>query len=97
MSRTRRNLLLLAIAVALCTLPLLLAPSEGFVGSDNQATAAIGELAPDYRPWAEPVRQPDAREERLLFAAQAAAGLTFIGYYLISRRRRRKTSTADAA
>jgi len=97
-SRARRNLLLLlAAAVALCALPLLLAPSAGFVGTDNQATEAIGELAPDYQPWAEPLLQPDARQERLLFAAQGAAGLTFIGYYLISRRRRRKSSSADAA
>jgi len=97
MNRTRRNLLLLAAAVVICALPLLLTPSAGFVGTDNQATEAIGELAPDYQPWAEPLLQPGAEAERLLFAAQATAGLTFIGYYLIGRHRRRKSSAADAA
>lgn len=97
MSRTRRNLLLLIAAIALCTLPLLQETSSSFTGTDNQATAAIGELAPDYRPWAEPLLQPDASTEKLLFAAQAGIGLAFIGYYLISRRRRRESATSDAA
>lgn len=98
MSRVRLNLLLLLVAAALIAWPLLQAPaSSDFVGTDNQAIAAVGELDPDYRPWAESPLQPEAGTETLLFAAQAAVGLAFIGYYFVGRRTRGCQNSDDHA
>ncbi len=57
--------------------------AELFSGSDGQGQQAIGELAPDYRPWFEPLLTPASKDiESLLFALQAALGAGVIGYWL---------------
>ncbi|WP_126427665.1 energy-coupling factor ABC transporter substrate-binding protein [Brevibacillus marinus] len=81
----KRNLLynlgLLALVVALAVLPLWLVPESEFAGADGLAEEAIGEIAPDYQPWMEPLFEPPGAEtESLLFAVQAAIGAGVIGY-----------------
>lgn len=100
-----KNGLLIAAVVLLTALPLWLVPkADGpdgklFGGADGQAQQAIGEIAPDYRPWFAPILEPASSEiASLLFALQAALGAGVIGYWLgasVTRERLRKE--ADAA
>jgi cobalt/nickel transport protein len=99
-----RNWLILAAVVLLTVLPLWLAappaigpdgtPGEAFGGADNKAQAAIGEIAPGYKPWFSPLLEPASGEiASLLFALQAALGAGFIGYWLgasVTRERLRR-------
>jgi len=98
MKRDRLNWLLLLGAILLAVWPLVMvnlpgqggAPAELFTGTDDQATAAIARVAPDYRPWAEPLWEPPSGEiESLLFSLQAAVGAGVIGYVIGRRRERR--------
>lgn len=57
--------------------------NELFAGADAQAEAAIGEIAPDYKPWFTPLWEPPSGEiECLLFALQAALGAGILFYYI---------------
>ncbi|GAB4177380.1 MAG: energy-coupling factor ABC transporter substrate-binding protein [Geothermobacteraceae bacterium] len=97
MKRDRLNWLLLIGALMIAVWPLVTAGLNGrghegelFTGTDDQATAAITQLAPDYRPWAKPLWQPPSGEiESLLFSLQAALGAGIIGYVIGRRRERR--------
>lgn len=91
--KRHRNLWLLIAVVLLAALPLGLVqkpaadadgkPAEIFAGADDKAKNLIGEIAPTYRPWFEPILEPASGEiSSLLFALQAALGAGFIGYYL---------------
>lgn len=83
-------LALLAAVVLLAALPLLLLPGASFGGADGAAQAAIGQIAPDYQPWAAPLaRPPGAETEGLLFALQAALGAGLIGYFFGLKRGQR--------
>lgn len=104
--KRHHNLLLLLAVVLLAALPLWLVPrptpdadgkpTEIFAGADNKAKDLIGEIAPHYRPWFEPVLEPASGEiASLLFALQAALGAGFIGYYLgvsVTREKMRKAT-----
>ena len=100
------NLILLAAVVLLAVVPLWIverpAPAADgsqagiFAGSDDQAKAAISQIAPDYRPWFAPLIEPASDEiASLLFALQAAVGAGFIGYYLGVSRTREKMRRAQ--
>lgn len=100
MKRDRLNWLLLLGAVLLAVYPLMTVRSarsapgqktvELFSGADSQAEAVIGQIAPDYQPWAAPLWKPPSSEiESLLFSLQAAIGAGFIGYVVGRRRERR--------
>ncbi|MBI2308131.1 MAG: energy-coupling factor ABC transporter substrate-binding protein [Rhodocyclales bacterium] len=102
----RYNWLVAAAVVLLTALPLwLVAKPDGadgiFGGADGQAQQAIGEIAPDYRPWFAPLLQPASSEiASLLFALQAAIGAGVIGYWLgasVTRDRYRKAAEANNA
>lgn len=91
--KRHQNLLLLIAVVLLAALPLWLVqkPAPGadgkaveiFAGADDKAKDLIGDIAPDYRQWFEPLIEPASGEiASLLFALQAALGAGFIGYYL---------------
>ena len=91
--KRHQNLILLIAVVLLAVFPLWLvqkpAPDadgkeiEIFAGADDQAKDLIGEIAPDYQQWFEPLIEPASGEiASLLFALQAALGAGFIGYYL---------------
>lgn len=89
----KQNWLIIGTIVVLGILPFWLAPAppsgpdgqaeEAFAGADNKAQAVIGEIAPTYRRWFEPLIEPaSAQIESLLFALQAAIGAGVIGYWL---------------
>lgn len=60
-------------------------------GSDDNAQLAIQSLRPGYRPWLNAMWQPgSSRLESLLFALQAAIGVTAIAFYVRHVRRRRR-------
>ena len=91
--KRHQNLILLLVVVLLAVFPLWLvqkpAPDadgkavEIFAGADDQAKDLIGEIAPGYKQWFEPLIEPASGEiASLLFALQAALGAGFIGYYL---------------
>ncbi len=80
----KRNLLMLAGVVGLAILPLVIhhGGDAAFSGSDGEAEALIGEIRPDYKPWASPLWEPPSGEiESLLFALQAAIGAGLVGFY----------------
>lgn len=96
-----QNLILLVLVVVLAVIPLLLVerPEPGldgeeveiFAGADGQAGDLIGEINPDYQPWAEPLIEPVSGEiESMLFALQAALGAGFLGYWYGSSSARAK-------
>lgn len=88
---TRTNLLLLALIVILIIIPLVFMGNSEFEGSDDQAEDLIGEINPDYEPWAKPLWEPPSGEvESLLFSVQVALGAGVIGYIWGSFRERRK-------
>lgn len=82
-----RSVWLLAAAAAIIAAPLVLPGLDGeFKGSDDLGTQAIGELAPDYQPWAQPLwKPPGDAVQSLLFSLQAALGAGLLGY-VIGRR-----------
>lgn len=76
-------LLIALLAAFLAFAPLVLHRGAEFAGADEQAEKAINDLAPGYKPWAEPLWEPPSGEvESFLFALQAAAGSAFIGYFI---------------
>lgn len=95
------NWLLIAGVVLLAILPLVLVQDSEFGGADGAAEEAIGEVAPGYTPWFEPVAEPPGGEtESLLFAVQAAVGAGVIGYgigFYRGRSEQRKKGERDAA
>ncbi len=84
--KTGRMLLYIIVAAAFALAPVAI--SGEFAGTDDQATAAIGELRPDYKPWAALPWEPSEEAEPWLFALQAALGVCFIAYFAYRYRRR---------
>ena len=79
--------LIVIMVLIICLVPLWLYGSPGgeeiFGGADGQAEEIIKKVAPDYKPWFNPLWAPPSGEiEGLLFALQAALGAGAIGYYL---------------
>ena len=102
-ARIKNGSLIVAVA-ALAIIPLLIAKQtatgpdgktvEAFRGADDQASAAIQAMAPDYKPWYQSIyKSPGPEIDNLLFALQGAIGAGFIGYYVgYCRGRNRKIS-----
>ncbi|MGI6077134.1 MAG: energy-coupling factor ABC transporter substrate-binding protein [Fastidiosipilaceae bacterium] len=84
---------IIVVIVLLTVIPLIsLGGKAEFGGADGEAENVIGEINPDYEPWADPVMEPASGEiESLLFALQAAIGAGVIGYF-IGRTKRRSES-----
>ena len=60
-------------------------------GSDDNAKLAIESLRPGYKPWFQTLWRPGSKGlESLLFAVQAAIGVTAIALYVRHVRRRRR-------
>ncbi|WP_151735326.1 energy-coupling factor ABC transporter substrate-binding protein [Paenibacillus tengchongensis] len=74
-----KNAAMLLVVVLLIILPLLLVNGE-FGGADDAAEGAIGEIAPAYEPWFQPLTELPGETESMLFALQAAVGAGVIGY-----------------
>jgi len=78
-----KNLLLLAMVVALAVIPLMTLQGAEFGGADGEAEGVINDIAPGYTPWFESIWEPPSGEiESLLFVLQGALGAGFIGYCL---------------
>lgn len=78
-----KNLILMLICVVLIVAPFIVSKNGEFEGADAQAEGIIEEVAPDYEPWFESIWTPPSGEvESFLFAAQAAIGAGFIGYFI---------------
>jgi cobalt/nickel transport protein len=86
MDNTKRNIILLVLAVAICIAPMAmfagLGEDEGyFTGTDDVASEIVDDSGYEPNPivlW-EP---PSAEIESLLFAVQAAIGGIILGYFI---------------
>ncbi len=88
----KKNLVLIIMLCALVILPLLMNRGAEFAGADGQAESFIAEIAPDYKPWIEPLMEPASGEiESLLFTLQGSLGAAVIFYILGFYHSRRKT------
>lgn len=96
----KQNLLLLLGVIALAVVPLLMprgekSGEEVFGGADDQATSAITELRPDYKPWFKPVFEPPSGEvESFLFGVQAAIGAGAVAFCLGYYKGRKSRTSA---
>lgn len=76
------NWWIVGTVVALALAPLLFVQGE-YGGADGAAQDAVGEIQPDYQPWAAPViNLPSSEVESFLFGAQAAIGAGILGYVI---------------
>lgn len=88
----KKNLILMAMLCALVVVPLLMNPGAEFSGADGQAESFISEIAPNYKPWIEPLVEPASGEiESLLFTLQGSLGAAVIFYILGFYHGRRRT------
>lgn len=79
----KKNLILIIIVIALVIFPLYFAADAEFGGADGEAEEMIGEIAPDYEPWFEPIIEPASGEiESMLFCLQAAIGSGIVFFVL---------------
>lgn len=79
----KKNVLLLILVILLAVVPLYLCRGAEFGGADGEAENVIMEMAPDYKPWFEPIMEPASGEiESLLFALQAAIGSGIVFFIL---------------
>lgn len=91
MKTSKINLVLLLLVVVIVLVPLIFMKDSEFEGADGQAEDIIGEIAPDYVPWVEPIWEPPSGEiESLLFSLQVAIGAGTLGYIFGMFRERRK-------
>ena len=51
----QKNIILAVLVVILAVVPLVVCKGAEFGGADGEAEEAIGEIDPDYEPWAESV------------------------------------------
>ncbi len=88
----KKNLLILAMLLALVVVPLLMNQGAEFAGADGQAESFITQIAPDYQPWIDPIVEPASGEiESLLFTLQGSLGAAVIFYILGFYQGRRRT------
>lgn len=60
------------------------------VGTDDKSVDLITEIAPDYKPWASNIwEHTNDSTEILIFALQAAIGLSIIIFYIVKQRNKR--------
>ncbi|MCR6515509.1 MAG: energy-coupling factor ABC transporter substrate-binding protein [Clostridium chrysemydis] len=79
----KKNILIIILVAVFLIVPFVINSNGEFEGSDDKANNTIQELDPSYTPWAKSLWEPPSSEiESFLFAAQAAIGAGFIGYFL---------------
>ncbi|WFA10263.1 energy-coupling factor ABC transporter substrate-binding protein [Tissierella sp. Yu-01] len=94
MKTSKINLILLLLVIAIVLIPLIFMGDSEFAGADGEAEGVIGEISPDYVPWAEPLWEPPSGEiESLLFSLQVAIGAGTFGYIFGMFRERKKIAS----
>jgi cobalt/nickel transport protein len=79
----KTNIILIILVIIIGVLPLIFLSGAEFSGADGIAMDAIGEIAPNYKPWFNSVIElPSGEVESLLFALQAAIGAGIVGFIL---------------
>jgi len=86
MDNTKRNIILMTLAVAICVVPMVmfagLGEDEGyFSGTDHLASEIVEDSGYEPNPvvlW----KPPSPEIESLLFAVQAAIGGIILGYFI---------------
>lgn len=93
MKTSKKNLLLVLLIAIIIIFPLVIKSGADFEGADDQGGDIIGEINPEYEPWAEPLWEPPSGEvESLLFSLQVAIGAGTIGYILGTFKEKRKVA-----
>lgn len=88
--------MLLACAI-IAVIPLMTIKDSEFGGADGAAEEMIGEVNPNYQPWAESLLEPPGGEtESLLFCLQAALGAGIFGFGIGTLRERSKAKKVKA-
>lgn len=88
-------LVMLLACVIIAIVPLMYIKDSEFGGADGAAEEAIGEINPDYEPWASSILEPPGGEtESLLFCLQAALGAGIFGFGIGTLRERSKAKKA---
>ncbi|MBF0144288.1 MAG: cobalt transport protein CbiN [Magnetococcales bacterium] len=91
----RDNRILLGLALLVALLPFLLPWNQEatFTGADDQASALINRIQPDFHPWFTPPWDlPGAGFENLFWAIQAGLGSGILGYVIGVRHGRRRAT-----
>lgn len=79
----KKTLILLAVVIFLVVLPFFVSPGGEYGGADGEAESQILVVAPDYKPWFQPLYEPPSGEiESLLFTLQGSLGAAVIFYIL---------------
>jgi cobalt/nickel transport protein len=92
---SKHYIILIAIVVVICVIPLILLPNAEFGGADGGAEQAISDTG--YEPWFTSIWEPPSGEiESLLFALQAAIGAIIIGYFIGYERGKRANKEIKA-
>ena len=75
--------ILFSICLLLIVGPLIINKNAKFAGADNQAEQMITKIDKNYKPWFSSLWVPPSGEvESFIFAAQAAIGAGFIGFFI---------------
>ncbi len=61
--------------------------TASFLGTDDQATEAIQQLAPQYTPWFSSLFEPSSTLEVFIFVAQGAIGVMVLAICLALYKR----------
>lgn len=98
MNKKTLAILLIAVCIVIAIVPLMTIKDSEFGGADGEAEDLIGEINPDYEPWAESLIEPPGGEtESLLFSLQAGLGGLVLGGgfgYLVGKNKRDESQTA---
>lgn len=95
--KTKQNLILLLVVIALVITPFIITNKGEYSGSDDQGTAQILKNDPSYKVWAHPLWTPPSGEiESLLFTVQGSLGTGIIAYVIGSAHGRKKALAQQA-
>ena len=88
----KKTIILLCIAALLIIVPFIINANGEYEGADAQAEGIINE----YEPWANSLWEPPSGEvESFIFAAQAALGAGFIGYFVGNKRNDKRNKSVQ--
>ncbi len=89
----------LLLVVIITIIPLVVVQNSEFGGADGKAEDLIGEIAPEYEPWAEnAIAPPGGETESLLFCVQVGLGagvFCFAMGYLVARKKYSKKAESE--